>query len=248
MNLAMEIPKSMLKEVSEYTDVDFALAHMVLEDDEYAAFYKEQRSKFRRRVILDNGMHELDLQPLSVNQLIEAAKKINPSCVVPPDKLGDAKFTYENFQTCRTHPSWNWDPMMVIQGGTRDERLKLFASTVRFTMTMGLPYREKRLAWFQEITAAVPAHVKLPPNLHLFGMNEVEELVSFCRLTQGLGWPAERITMDTAKPIKWAQKGKNMLGMKQVHGGGLLDHAAEMNLDQKYLMFQSLSYIRRFMA
>lgn len=248
MNLAMEIPKALLAEVSEYTDVDFALAHLVLEDAEYAAFYKEQRHKHKRRVILDNSMHEQGLTPLTVPQLIEAAKKINPSCVVPPDKLGDAKFTYEGFHEFRVRPECNWDPVMMIQGATRDERLKLFSNTVRFTLTMGLPYREPRLQWFHEIVTALPGHVKMPPHLHLFGMNEFSELVSFSRMAEGLGWPAARITMDTAKPIKWAAQGKLIASLSDVHGGGLLDHAGELSLDQKFVMYQNLAYLRRFMA
>jgi hypothetical protein len=58
MRLALEIPKVFLEQLSPLCDFDFALAHRVLEDADYASFYAKQ-AKAGRFVLLDNGMHEL---------------------------------------------------------------------------------------------------------------------------------------------------------------------------------------------
>src|SRR5262245_2551389 len=82
----MEIPKSMLAKLSPLTDLDFALAHEVLADKAYAEFYASQAAA-KRFVILDNGFHEKG-HPLEPTELVEAAKRINASVVIAPDKIG----------------------------------------------------------------------------------------------------------------------------------------------------------------
>src|SRR5690242_8773778 len=102
MKLAMEIPQAHLEEFSRLTDVDFVLAHLVLTNKEYAEFYQD-RSKAGRRVVLDNGMHETG-KPLTVPELIEACRRVHPSVVIPPDEIGNAKFTYDGFEQMRMAP------------------------------------------------------------------------------------------------------------------------------------------------
>ena len=247
MQLAMEIPKPHLSELSALTDVDFALAHEVLEDAHYAKFYKEQRAQ-GRRVVLDNSMHELGTKALTVPELLEAAKKIDPSCVIAPDRLGDAKFTFESFEQLRKDPKLNWDPAIVIQGTTYEDRIKLFNGVRSFTQTMCLPYREPRLKWMTELIIGSPAYVKFPPYLHLLGMQDGQELVEFNKLVRQYGYPSNNVTVDTAKPIKWAMKGKKIDSLETLHGGGLLDHKAKMNDVQQALTLYNICVMRKAMA
>jgi len=246
MRLALEIPLTHLEEFSKVTDVDFALAHMVLNDKVYAEFYSEQRKR-QRRVILDNGMHELG-KPLSVGEIIEAARRINPSVVCPPDKLGDAAFTYAGFDELRKHASCIWDPMLIIQGETFADRIALFNHGRNHSNTLALPFREPRTTWLKELVAATPKQIAWPRHLHLFGVNELNELNWFSRFCEGLHWDAAALTVDTGKPIKWAVARKRMDEVGSLRGGGPLDHTAKLTIEQRLTALFNIAYMRRHMA
>lgn len=250
MKLAMEIPFKHLEEFSRVTDIDFALAHLVLDNKDYASFYAEQRKR-KRRVILDNSMHELPgNKPLSIGEVIEAAKRINPSVVIPPDKLGDAAFTLENFQHMRQHPGFSdqWDLACVIQGQSPDERVNLFMKCRTYSQTLCLPYREPRASWFDELLTAVPSPTAWPAFLHLLGTSTLDELRWFTRKTEQVGWPQARVAMDTAKPIKWAIAGKLLQDLEDLRGGGLLDHTKQLDVAQRLRTYNNIAFLRRYMA
>lgn len=86
MKLSLEIPTAYLRDFTPLTDLDFALAHKVLENQEYANFYLDRAKG--RELILDNSMHEIG-KPLSVAELEEAAKRCNADYVIAPDQLGE---------------------------------------------------------------------------------------------------------------------------------------------------------------
>lgn len=242
----MEIPLKHLEEYSRLTDQDFALAHMVLEYKEYAEFFREQR-KQGRRVVLDNSMHERETQALTVPEVIQAAKLINPSCVIAPDKLGDAGFTHDNFHALRKDPQCRWDPGLVLQGMDRTSRISLFTNCVSFTNTLLLPYRENRVAWMEELIEAIPRYVKWPEHLHLLGIQKnMRDLVWFSRYTRSLLWPPHKVAVDTGKPIKWALKGKYMHELDDLSGGGLLDHQTKLTPEQQVIALYNIAYMRTF--
>jgi hypothetical protein len=194
VNLALEIPTKHLEEFSKLTDIDFALAHLVLSDKVYEDFFREQKRR-GRRVILDNGMHEMG-KALSVAEILEAAKRIDPTVVIPPDKIGDAQFTHDGFQMMRKHPALRWDPALVIQGATPEDRVNLFMHGRQYTYTVMFPFREPRTAWFMDMINRVPKTVPWPQYLHLLGVNDLEEI----RLWQNLceinrcPWTEPRLT------------------------------------------------------
>lgn len=246
MQLAMEIPVPYLSTLSALTDVDYALAHLVLEDEEYRKFYAEQ-SKRKRRVVMDNSMHELK-KPLNIGEVIEAAKLINPSVVIPPDKLGDAKFTYEGFESLRKDPRCNWDPGLVVQGAERSQRVELFTHGIKYSQTLFLPYREPRLAWLQELVSATPKYVKWPRNLHLLGVNTLDELDAFNGICDNLSWPTHRVCVDTSKPIKWGMQLQKIDELESLRGGGLLDLNAKLDMSQLACTYYNVAVLRKAMA
>ena len=244
MKLSLEIPTAHLEELSPLTDADFALAHLVLNDKQYAAFYKEQR-KAGRRVILDNGMHEMG-KSLTVGEIIEAAKLINPTVVCPPDKLGDGPFTYTSFSTMQKHPGFspNWDLGLILQGPERFQRVAFFSQMSQYTNTLLLPFREPRTEWITELVQAMPPHFVWPSYLHLLGMSTLEELQWFSAFGRVSKWPAKRITVDTGKPIKWALAGKKLDDVEQLRGGGQLKHDAKMDLAQMNRALYNIAFLR----
>lgn len=247
MKLSLEIPKAHLEELSPLCDLDFALAHLVLNDKEYAQFYADQR-KAGRRVVLDNGMHEMG-KPLSVGELIEAAKRINPSVVCPPDKLNDGPFTYESFHAMRKHPGYgHWDLGMILQGDIRQDRIAFFTDACKYSFTLFLPFRKPRMEWVLELVQALPAHFNWPPFMHLFGMSTFEELEWFSGFGRRHNWPSSRIHMDTGKPIKWAIAGKKMSDLEVLRGGGQLDHSAKLDVAQMNRALYNIALLRSHMA
>ena len=84
IKLSFECPVKHLDEYAPHMDYDFALAHLVMESDEYREYYLKQSKK--RLVILDNSMFELG-HPLSSKEIADCAKQINAHEVVAPDYL-----------------------------------------------------------------------------------------------------------------------------------------------------------------
>jgi hypothetical protein len=245
----MEIPTHHLEEVSHVCDVDFALAHMVLNNKDYEHFYRDQRAK-GRFVLLDNGMYEMG-EPLSCTEIYEAADRINASVVCPPDKLGDAKFTYDKFEEMRVHPKrYNKDLMLVLQGSTSDDRLKLFMHSMAHVKMLALPFREPRLQWFTDLLRAVPAHVRWPGRLHLMGVNELDELKAFAGLLNepSVAWNPALVTVDTAKAVKHAIAGKYLWEVENMRTGAKLDHEAKLDGAQLKRVFANTAYLRTWMV
>ena len=87
---ACECPTAHIKLVQQHTEFDFAIAHYVLEDTEYAKVYRNRPPT--RILILDNGKFELT-HPLSPEEVLEAAQRVKADYIVPPDHFGDFERT-----------------------------------------------------------------------------------------------------------------------------------------------------------
>lgn len=68
------------------------LAHLVLEDSDYAKFFKLCRNR-GQYVLMDNGAAENS--QLNLDQLLECYNKVNPNELVLLDELSDSKKTFE---------------------------------------------------------------------------------------------------------------------------------------------------------
>src|SRR5262245_55980408 len=150
MKLLAEVPLKHMKDFAPLLDGEFALAHLVLSDKVYEEFHREQ-AKAGRLVILDHSMHELPA-PLSVPEILEAAKRIKPSFVIPPDKLGDAKFTFTQFMLMqRENLPHGFRLAAVMCGENSAERASFFMNVRQYCDMLCFPFREPRLTWFQEL-------------------------------------------------------------------------------------------------
>jgi hypothetical protein len=241
-----EIPTRHLSELSPLLDGDFALAHLVLENKDYAEFYLEQ-SKRGRMVILDNSMHELPAS-LSVGEILEAADRIKPSFVIPPDKLGDVKFTYDQFDLFRKQNLRHGHRLAAVLCGSNPAERAMYYQNVRQYIDMVcLPFREPRLDWFLELLRAMPRHATWPPFIHLLGVNTLDELTVFCQVLDQAGWPRANRSVDTNKMVKWGLKNKRMDKLESVRGAGALDFNTELDVSQKLDTLYNIAYIRKFL-
>lgn len=66
--------------------IHLTLAHMVLKDPVYTAWYRK-RSEAGETIILDNGAYETG-EPMTPLELVEAAKRVGATTVVAPDYPG----------------------------------------------------------------------------------------------------------------------------------------------------------------
>lgn len=211
MELALECPTALLGEIQPLADFDWILTHLVLQDEEYATFYKESK-RFR---VLDNSVNEL-LEPCSIGDMLEADRILGGAdLVVPPDYLGNAYATrkaledgIEAFGLERVLP--------VVQGSTLDEVWSCaeYISWRLWKLDRGriaIPYdltckRTDSLDTMAKVRVEVVRVLSEEfSSIHLLGMTLVEEFESY----EG---NSSVTSLDTGVPILLAQKGQRLDG------------------------------------
>ena len=121
MKLALECRTELLEMVQPFADFDFVLAHEVLQNDEYAEYYKNSD----REKIVDNSVNE-DGEPISIEDLKQAFELVGGTMVVSPDWLGNSKRTLEAYLECIS--TFRAERVVgVVQGSTFEEAFKCAA-------------------------------------------------------------------------------------------------------------------------
>ena len=121
IKIAHESPKSIFNEVQKYTDYDYALVHLLEEDDEYFTQF-ESAIRQGREVILDNSIFELE-EAFDAIKFDKWVNRMKPTWYIVPDALEDAD------KTCKQMEDWNnkglgyegSGKIGVVQGKTYDE-------------------------------------------------------------------------------------------------------------------------------
>lgn len=228
-------------------DFDFALAHLVLEHKDYAEHYAES-AKRGRIVLLDNSMHE-NGHSLSVVELAEACKRIEPSFVIAPDRIGDMKFTYEGFKALRDELPRRFlrtKLAICIQGESHEQRCALFEATAKHASMICFPFREPRLHWFEQLASSIPQYVRWPPYLHLLGISSLEELVRWNSRLDALQWPRHRTSVDSNKPLRFAYNGTRMSETLELRGATWPKEMAWLPDVERTALF-NIAFTRRFL-
>ena len=121
IKIAHESPKSIFNEVQKYTDYDYALVHLLEEDDEYFTQF-ESAIRQGREVILDNSIFELE-EAFDAIKFDKWVNRMKPAWYIVPDALEDAT------KTCDQMEDWNnkglgyegSGKIGVVHGKTYDE-------------------------------------------------------------------------------------------------------------------------------
>jgi len=208
MKIALECPTSLLGDIQPLADFDWILAHLVLQDEEYADFYR----KSKRLKVLDNSVNEL-LEPCNFADLERAADVVRPDLVVSPDYLGEEELTIEALDASLDIFGKN-SILPVVQGSSLPSVERCFKEILsRGLPRVAVPYdiccsrEESPEAMAASRLRVVNRLWELAPSsfqVHLLGFNTVEELRK-----QSIGKFVNSI--DTGVPI--------MMG----HSGHLLD-------------------------
>lgn len=112
MKLALECRTNLLDHVQPFADFDFCLAHKVLEDEEYAEWYKNSDSVLK---IVDNSVNEQG-EPTSVSNLLEAFRKVGGSHLIAPDYPQNAVETVKAYKECEQALMKEKIPIEVLCG------------------------------------------------------------------------------------------------------------------------------------
>jgi hypothetical protein len=193
IRMSLEVPSAYLQWWSPFCDMDFVLAHKVLEDKTYAGYFASRPTS--RELLMDNSLHELG-HPLPIADLLEAARRCKADTIIAPDKLGEPEWNEKSFQETLTTIGGEFSVGVSMAGRSSAER-KNYLRNVSSASMLLLPYREDRLMWYHENKATILRQWK---RIHLLGVNELSELRSFveiARETPLIDW-----SVDTGKCVK----------------------------------------------
>lgn len=178
IKLSCFLPTNHLEDFSPHLDYDFLEP---VNDPRYINFYKA-RDDYK---LLDNGMIEFK-ESVSPQKLYEYMQQVNPTHVVPPDRLGDWKFNQISAESfLRYCPA---ERMLVTLGGPSPQDFSQQASECILAGYYGvcLPYRRNR----------VPVQTN---RQHLFGLRIPEYFADW----SGYNY---KTTLDTTEPIAAAMR------------------------------------------
>ena len=91
IKIAHEAPKSIFEDVQKVTDYDYALVHLLEEDEEYLTMF-EKAIKKGREVILDNSIFELE-EAFEADRFALWVERLKPTWYIVPDALENAEKT-----------------------------------------------------------------------------------------------------------------------------------------------------------
>lgn len=203
------LPSKMLPIYGSLNNADFALAHVAVQDRDYADYY-EARAARGVFVTLDNGAYELG-RSVDLSEWFVATMKIKPAEVWIPDVFEDGQATIELMEETVAKLNPDFQPRLagVPQGKTWEEWLRCYARMVRSGMvsTIGVPkhlrnkHPEGRLGALEELKQR---KLVLPSlQYHCLGVNDMWEV---SRISLRAPWVR---SIDSAAPVHLAMNHMN---------------------------------------
>ena len=117
IKIAHEAPKSIFEDVQKFTDYDYALVHLLEEDEEYLRLF-ERAIKKGREVILDNSIFELE-EAFEAEKFAYWVDKIRPEWYIVPDALENSMLTMAQMEKWNnTYKDLPGKKIGVVQGQT----------------------------------------------------------------------------------------------------------------------------------
>jgi len=191
MRLALECPTRLLGHVQPMADFDFVLAHLVLQDEQYAEHYrKSKKVKF-----VDNSVNELG-EPGSLEDMATAMEAVGGNYIISPDWLGQNKRTVEAYRECAERFGKEYT-IGVLQGSTFEEALAC-ASVYKGSM-IAVPYdvcssKEDSPEVMALRRIAVVDRLPVDTGIHLLGFTTLEELELYAGFNHV-------VSIDTGIPV-----------------------------------------------
>lgn len=248
VELALEIPVALLRDIYPLTDLGFSLAHMILKNKKYRDFYRGELQ------IMDNGMYELG-DPLEAGELTRAAESVMPTAIIAPDWMDEASRTSQasilmrNFFRGVTYTSVGVDGKpaqaikpsigVVVQGKDLFQRRDFFNWCVDNEFRpICFPFRTRKQRY--TLIGSLASENRFTPDgwYHLLGLNNRDELTQIKELPG-------RWSVDTAKPCK---PGLDMSqDWTKWTGRGRLDHMRGYTAAEVELVKANIAHLRAFL-
>ena len=207
MKLCNIAPAGHLRELTGQDDMHLILAHWVLNNKEYAAYYRE-RSEAGDYIILDNAAHEYK-QSIAVELIIAAGDIVHPSEIVLPDVMRDAQktieATVEAFSPLREHFGNGMKYMAVAHGKTEKEWLECLRRQMQLPIDcIGIPrvYADDFGSWALAVDNTIDVSVDTDKeiDIHLLGSpHDITRLVEVA-----YKFPGSVRSSDSSKHIGYA--------------------------------------------
>lgn len=188
-------------EWAHHSDLDFVLAHTVLNDALYAELLATR--DLGRELILDNSYHELGY-PLPLSDLLEAAQRCRADYVIAPDKVGDVQFNTRAFLEAQSVLA-GYKIAVVMTGTPTGDALEReeFLAAVRDADMLCCTFKySERLDWYTQSTLA-----RRWSRVHLLGVSSVIELLRWNQIVRTSKIDA---SVDTGKPLKCALRNQHL--------------------------------------
>lgn len=179
MKLSLEIPIRYYDIFEPYCDFHYALAQMVLEDNDYAKLYRSKQGE----IWLDNGFNELR-RDIGIDSLLRACDAIGPTHVTALEALDPQENLHNVIKTVEEFGKRGL-PFKIVgcfRGGKKE-----LATLMKICDLVALPYddyRERPLKWHSA------------SNFHFFGFKNLDEVRRH-----------KPKSLDTSVPIRAAQVG-----------------------------------------
>ena len=204
MKLAVELPVSMLQELTPFTEYDFIIGSHCLLHPEYYNFYRNHR---RPNTILDNGAFELG-RSLSVEELGSLVHNLQPAVIVLPDVVDDRELT-----VAATHLFLSKHPvgisgcsyMGVLQGKSVDDYLRCleYYASISDVSLIGFPYHQFNRVKFIKKYKVDEFCREHKLKIHILGLPNPFEAVELSLIP-------EIVSIDTSLPVVSALHGLSM--------------------------------------
>lgn len=210
IQVACEAPFCWMEEVRKHTDYDYALAHLILENPDYAEYFIEALDN-NRKVILDNSAFELE-SSVSEENLIRAYVHLQYHTrnvcanlyVIAPDVLGDSINTRLGVSEFISKHKIQ-KTFATIQGSNIEERIQCFQGYMQskdikyITVPVGwsrdennelfVEPEENRIEFLKRID--IPSSVEI----HLLGLKDFNLLQEYKNLSPNI------VSIDTSYPV-----------------------------------------------
>lgn len=254
ISLAFECPTECLEQIQPLADFEWLLAHKVLQDSEYAEYYKNST----RLKVLDNSVNEL-LTPVSFRDIEKAQAIVNADWIVSPDWLGDGRKTFEYFKEFRENLGASSEHALpVLQGSSVTECLNYSEKYLRLGVTnLAIPY-DLTCDRTDSLEKMAVSRMNIVTNLlklnvfkwiHLLGLTSLIELEVY------KDWTSTKISLDTGSPIANGLAGRrygvDTLLDKRVPTFKVMEDdmkASDIAMASWDLVFYNIAYLRKLAA
>ena len=202
MKLALECPTAMLEMVQPFGDFSWILGHKVLEDEEYAKFYKN----FEGFKIVDNSVNEVG-EPLTVEDMAKVMEMVGGDLLVSPDWIGDAGKTVAAYGDC-IKKFGKEKVIGVVQGATFEEAFKCinyYGKDTFIAVPFDICSSKKDPPFLMALRRALAVcGIPSTTRIHLLGFNSLDEFFWYTN-------KPNVVSIDTGVPVMLGLDGLDIL-------------------------------------